>query len=228
MDTEKKNTELTLPEKVLLLALNDKGWFGSSEQGFKFGLAGAVIFELVRMGNLEMNGDSVLVKLRNVTNDKVLDSAMDALGRTKKKLTVKSAILRIVYKRGLKWKAVVKGLIDKGIIRKEEYHFWVFVSQNKYPIVDVDVKKNLLAEIHTKIMGTQTLSATDLMMISIMKNCRMVSKSFHFHDNFIKIRLKIRQITDFKEPLSDEARIIKIISDGMRKAILASNVSIHI
>ena len=46
MTEEKSIGKLSFPELIILLALNDKGWFGSSEQSFKFGLAGAFLFEL--------------------------------------------------------------------------------------------------------------------------------------------------------------------------------------
>lgn len=45
MDKTENNTGLSFLEKIILLALDDKGWFGNSEHSIKFGLAGAILFE---------------------------------------------------------------------------------------------------------------------------------------------------------------------------------------
>ena len=45
METSSKKTELTLLQKIVLLALDNKGWFGASEHKIKFGIAGAILFE---------------------------------------------------------------------------------------------------------------------------------------------------------------------------------------
>ena len=54
MVTEENRSNLSFPETIVLLALNDKGWFGNSEQRIKFGLAGAVLFELEKAGEIEI------------------------------------------------------------------------------------------------------------------------------------------------------------------------------
>ena len=61
MEKEDKNNTLSFLETIVLLALNDKGWFGNSEQRIKFGLAGAVLFELEQSGEIEIMGIQVRV-----------------------------------------------------------------------------------------------------------------------------------------------------------------------
>src|SRR5512140_1135407 len=113
MEKEEQNIPLSFPETIVLLALNDKGWFGNSEQRIRFGLAGALLFELEQAGEIEITGDLVRVINTRETGDKVMDSALDVLKKTKKALTLKKSIQRIVYKSGLKWKVIVKRLIKK-------------------------------------------------------------------------------------------------------------------
>jgi Golgi phosphoprotein 3 (GPP34) len=228
MEKEDKNNTLSFLETIVLLALNDKGWFGNSEQRIKFGLAGAVLFELEQSGEIEITGIQVRVTGTKETADKVKDSALEVLRKSKKELTIKKSIQRIVYKSGLKWKVLVKNLIKKNILKKEEYHFLWILSQEKYPLVNLEIKKQVLEELYLKLTGGQELSGKDLMLLAIMRTCRMIDKNFLLQEYFLKVRLKIKEITEFKEPLTDTSRKVKEIQEAIRLSILSSNVSMHI
>jgi hypothetical protein len=226
--TEENSSSLSFPETIVLLALNDKGWFGNSEQRIRFGLAGALLFELENRGEIEIAGDQVRITGARETGDKVMDSALEALRKSKKTLNLKKAIQRIVYKSGLKWRVLLKNLIKKNILKKEEYHLFGIFHQDKYPIVNIELKKRVLGELYSKLMGGSELSNEELMLLSIMKTCRMIDKNFLLQEHFLKVRLKVREITEFKEPLSETTRKIKEIQEAIRLAILASNVNLHI
>jgi golgi phosphoprotein 3 len=228
MEKEEKHNTLAFLETIVLLALNDKGWFGNSEQRIKFGLAGAVIFELEQSGEVEIIGGIVRVTGTKETGDKVMDSALEVLRKSKKDLTIKKSIQRIVYKSGLKWKLIVKNLVKKNILKKEEYRFLWILAQEKYPLVNLEIKKQVLGELYSKLTGEQELSGKDLMLLAIMRTCRMIDKNFLLQEHFLKVRLKVKEITEFKEPLTETSRKIKAIQEAIRLSILASNVSLHI
>lgn len=228
MEKEEKNNTLTFLETIVILALNDKGWFGNSEQRIKFGLAGALLFEMDQTGEIEIRDDRVIMKNQKETGDKVIDSALEVLKKSKKALTLKRAIQRIVFKSGLKWKTLVKNLIKKDILKKEEYRFLKILSQEKYPLVNFEIKKQVLAELYSKLTGELELTSKDLMLLAIMKTCRMIDKNFLLQEHFLKVRIKIREITEFREPLTEATRKIKAIQEAIRLSIMASNVSLHI
>ncbi|MGA2823795.1 MAG: GPP34 family phosphoprotein [Bacteroidales bacterium] len=228
MEKEEKNSALSFFETIVLLALNDKGWFGNSEQRIKFGLAGAVLFELEQSGEIEISCDLIRITGTKETGDKVMDVALEVLRKSKKSMTLKKSIQRLVYKSGLKWRSLLKNLVNKNILKKEEYRFlWIFY-QDKYPLVNFEIKKQVLSELYLKLKGEQELSGKDLMLLAIMRTCRMIDKNFINHEHFLKIRSRIREITEFKEPLSDLYRKIKGIQEAIRRSILASNISLHI
>jgi len=228
MEKEEKNNNLSFLETIVLLALNDKGWFGNSEQRIKFGLAGALLFELEAAGEIAIAGNLVSLTGTKETGDKVVDQALAVLGKTKKALTVKNSIQRIVYKSGLKWKVILKNLVKKDIIRKEQSRFLWIIYQDKYPLVNPEIKKKVLDDLYAKLMGEQELSGQDLMLLAIMKTCRMIDKNFLLQEHFLKVRLKIKELLDFEEPLSETSRRIMVIQEAIRKAILSSNVRLDI
>ncbi len=228
MVTEENRSSLSFPETIVLLALNDKGWFGNSEQRIKFGLAGAVLFELEKAGEIEITGDRIRITGTRETGNKVMDSALEVLRKSKKKLSLKNAIQRIVYKSGLKWRVLLKNLIKKNILKKEEYSLLGIFHQDKFPLVNIELKKQILGELYSKLMGGHELSEKELMLLSIMKTCRMIDKNFLLQEHFMKVRLKIREITEYREPLTEKKRMIKEIQEAIRRSILASSVNIHI
>jgi len=230
MKNEDHKSEITFLESIVLLGLNDKGWFGNSESRIRFGLAGALLFELALRGEIEISGEQVVLIGENETGVIAYDDALKVLMKSgkKKNLNTTKAIQRIVYRSGLKWKNLLKELIRKKIIRKEEYRlFWVFY-QEKYPVVKTDIKKQLLSELYPKIMGEHDLTPHDIMLLAVMRSCKMIDKNFPAFDHFMKVRTKIREITEFKEPLPDSTRMIRDIQSGINKAIRISNVSLHI
>ena len=228
MEQEEKNNTLSFLETIVLLALNDKGWFGNSEQRIKFGLAGAVLFELEQAGEIEIIGDIIHVTGTRETGDKVMDSALEVLRKSKKELTIKKSIQRIVFKSGLKWKVLVKNLVKKEILKKEQYRFLWIIYQDKYPLVDMEIKKKVLGDLYSKLMGEKEIPADDLMLLVVMKTCRMIDKNFLLQEHFLKVRLKIKEILEFKDPVTESSRKIMVIQDAIRKAIITSNVSLHI
>lgn len=228
MTEEETISGLSFAELIILLALNDKGWFGSSEQRFKFGLAGAILFELDKAEAIKISGNKIQITSHWESGDKVMDSAFEVLIKSKKQQSIKNAIQRIVFKRGLKWKTIIKDLIKKEIIKKEEYRFLWVLYQDRYPLVNTGLKKQIQEELSSKLINGQELTERNIMLFSIMKTCRMIDKNFIHLEHFLKVRSKVNELIEFKEPLSDSNRKIKEIKEAIHHSILASNVNLHI
>ena len=228
MEKENKNNPLTFPETIVLLALNDKGWFGNSENRIRFGLAGAVLFKLEEERYIGITGNQVLITGTKETGDKVLDTAMEVLRKSKKNMTLKSSVQRLVYKSGVKWKPIVKDLVKRNILKKEEYQLLRIFYQDKYPLENTEIKKQILRDLYEKIIGEKELSPEDLMLLAVMRTCKMIDKNFLLHEHFLKVRTKIREITEFREPLNESTAKVSALQDAIRLAILTSNVSLHV
>lgn len=220
--------ELTFLHKIVLLALDDKGWFGSSEHKIKFGLVGAILFELYKMGRIGFQNDEVYVSNPKSTENVVLDRVLSLIKAAKKQRSLRSWIQRIVYKKLFLRKTILKQLLQNNVIRKEEYSLMMVFYQTKFPLVNVDLKKKLQEEIYTSIVSDKALSDHDLMLLVIMNNCKMVRKNFGGYIYYLKMRGKIHEITQFNPPKTETEEVIKLLQTAISRAIMASNVSIHI
>ena len=228
MDNSEVNIELTFLQKIVMLALDDKGWFGSAEHKIKFGLVGAILFELYQKGRINFTQDEVVVVNAKSTEDVILDRVLNLIKSSKKPRSLRSWIQRIVYKKLLLRKTLLKQLIRKKIIGKEEYSLLVVFYQTKYPLIDVDLKRKVQEQFCEKVVSGSALTDEDVMMLVIMNNCKLVRKNFGGYIQYIKLRGRINEITQFKNPANEVEEAIKLLQTSISRAILASNVSIHV
>lgn len=228
MESSSKKTELTLLQKIVLLALDNKGWFGASEHKIKFGIAGAILFELHQAGRINISSDNIAVINPKSTNEVVLDRVLNLIKTSKKRHSLRSWIQRIVYKKLLLRKTILKQLIQEKIISREEYSLMMIFYQTKFPILDLELKKRVQEDLYDKIVNEKHLGPEDLMLMVVMVNCRMVRKNFGGFIQYLRLRGKINEITQFRNPKNANEETISILQTAISRAILASNVSIHV
>jgi hypothetical protein len=228
MDKSEKNIELTFLQKIVLLALDDKGWFGASEHKIKFGLVGAILFELYKIGRIKFVNDEVTVVNPKSTDDVILDRVLNLIKSSKKPRSLRSWIQRIVYKKLLLRKTVLKQLIHANTIGREEYSLLVVFYQTKFPLINVELKRKVQEQIYESIVSGSVFTDYELMMLVVMNNCKMVRKNFGGYLQYIKLRGRINEITQFKSPLTETEEVIKLLQTAISRAIMTSNVSIHV
>ena len=228
MDKSAKKMELTFLQKIILLALDDKGWFGTAEHKIKFGLAGAILFELQQQGRISFSNDEVLVINPKSTDNVILDRVLNFIKSSKKQHSLRSWIQRIVYKKLLLRKTILKQLIHNKVIGREEYSLMMVFYQTKFPLVNIELKRKLQEEIYENLVSDKPLSDQDVMLLVVMNNCKMVRKNFSGFMQYLKLRGKINENTQFKSPKTETEEVIKLLQTAISRAIMASNVSIHI
>jgi len=220
--------ELTLLQKIVLLALDDKGWFGSSEHKIKFGLAAAILFELYRKERIAFTDDEIVILNPKSTDDVVLDRVLNLIRSSKKKKrSLRSWIQRIVYKKLMLRKTILKQLIQSRVITKEEYSLMMIFYQTKFPLVNQEVKRRLREDFYDKLVTDKALTDEELMLLVVMNNCRMIRKNFGGFIHYLKLRGRINEMTHFKVPQNKTDEVVKCLNTALSRAIMASNVSIH-
>ncbi len=227
MEKSEKIVELNLLQQVILLALDDKGWFGSSEHKLKFGLMGAILFELFERGRIRLQNEKVVVINAKSTDDVILDRVLNVIRSSKKAHSLRSWIQRIAYKKLLLRKTVLKQLIHMKVIGREEYSLLVVFYQTKYPLINTELKRKLQENLCNRILSGDLLSNQEMMLLVVMNTCRMVRKNFRGSLQFIKVRSRISEITQFRNPGNETELVLKNLHVAISRAIMASNVSIH-
>ena len=220
--------ELTFLQKIVLLALDDKGWFGASEHKIKFGLVGAILFELFKSGRITVVNDEVVVVDVHSTENVLLDRVLNVIKASKKQRSPRAWIQRIVYKKLMLRKTILKQLLQAKVIGREEYSLLVVFYQTKFPVLDMQLKRTLQEEICDSVISGKQLNDYDKMLLVVMNSCRMVRKNFGGYLQYIKLRGKINEITQFRNPQNETEEMIRILQTAVNRAIMASNVAIHV
>lgn len=228
MDKPSKTRELSFLQKIVLLALDDKGWFGASEHKIKFGIAGAILFELYLKGRIRFVNEQVEVINAKSTDDVLLDRVLNLVKTSKKQRSVRSWIQRIAYKKLLLRKTILKQLIQAKIVGKEEYSLLAVFYQTKFPLLDHETKQRLQEQICEGVISGRVLDEHETMMLVVMNNCRMVRKNFGGYMQYIKLRGRINEITQFRAVRSETDEVLRLLQTSISRAIMASNVSIHV
>jgi hypothetical protein len=123
---------------------------------------------------------------------------------------------------------ILKNLVKNNILKVEKYQFLKIFSQDKYPLVNIEVKSLIVGSLYKKIVEGKELTPNDLILLTIMRTCKMIDKNFLLQEHFLKVRIKIKEITEFKDPLPESSRKIKALKEAMEQSIRASNVSLHV
>jgi hypothetical protein len=220
--------ELTFLQKIVFLALDDKGWFGASEHKIKFGLVGAILFELYKLERISIVNDEVVVVNPHSTDNVLLDRVLNVIKTSKKQRSPRSWIQRIVYKKLMLRKTLLKQLIQMNVIGREEYSLMVVFYQTKFPLVDNGLKRQLQTDICESVISDKPLSDYDLMLLVVMNSCRMVRKNFGGYLQYIKLRGRINEITQFRKPENEAQEVMRSLNSAINRAIIASKVALHV
>ncbi len=182
----------------------------------------------MQLKRIEIKDGLIYVIDANPTEITALDKVLDLLKSSKKLRGVRAWIQRIAYRKLMLRKLVLKQLLQKKVLSREEFSILVVFYQTKYPIVDGEIKQQIVEYLSERIMEDKILLDQDLMLLAVMKNCKLVRKNFGGFLHYLKLRRKINILTQFEDPKTDTEKTIGIIQTAMSRAIIASNVSLHL
>lgn len=128
--------ELRLAEELLLLAIDEKkGFVVWYKKGIvKYGLAGAILRELIDAGKLELNDEKIKISNLDPTGDTILDRALIIMESTQKQKKVQHWISKLSKKEfrdilfeDLRNQGVLRKIEDEEpgrFFAKERFRFW--------------------------------------------------------------------------------------------------------
>ncbi|ELR06962.1 PtdIns4P sensor [Pseudogymnoascus destructans] len=158
-----KQPKLTMMEEVLLLGLKDKqGYLSFWNDNISYALRGCIVIELAFRGRVSMQKDSsrrrfpladriIEVIDDTLTGEVLLDEALKMM-KSSEKMSVSSWIdlmsgetwnlMKIGYQLKQVRERLLKGLVDKGILRTEKKNFLLF-DMATHPVADGGPKEEI-------------------------------------------------------------------------------------
>ncbi|GAA0606978.1 GPP34 family phosphoprotein [Virgibacillus siamensis] len=210
---------LTIPEELLLLALNDdKGTVVfSAGSSLNYGLAGAALAELTIEERIGLEDKKVVVIDETPTGNKVNDAVLQQVIEARKPKSVKRWVQSMNYRMGQWRKDMLRDLVDKGVLEeKEQKILWVF-SRNTYPTERDVPEQQIRQRVHASIFGDQKPDARTAMLLSLIKACNLINEVFSTREKK-EAKKRIDQISKN----NDYGDAVKVSIDAMQTAVIAA------
>lgn len=214
--------KLSLPEKIVLLSLNDEtGKWASDSTRLNYAMAGCLLYDLLQNENIKIENDRVVLLNNNTTSNTLVNEALDIVEKKNEKKTAyiinKFAALTRKEKDN-----VVDDLINKGILKaKEDKILWIFPTTH-YPMVNDRPEHRLKAKLHNIVLQGQTPEDDELVFILSLIDTLGIEKEV-FGDELKprEVKKKIKSIV--KENIVGKATNTAVAQ--MQTAIIAATTA---
>lgn len=194
--------ELRLSEELFVLALNEKrGTIAPfKREYFKYGVAAALLQELLILQKLKLDEDIVIVIEANSFGDKLLDPALEILEQSVKNRKVQHWVSKIGGKFGKFKKILLDDLMDKGILRPREepggheekpglFHRQRFRTWNDIPLQRLRKRLNNIL-----VYGGEP-DPGSLRLIALIHACKLTRRVFADKEDQERVMQRIEELT---------------------------------
>ena len=166
---------LTLPEEVILLVLDEASGalLPVPQRTLDSALAGGALMELALRDRIDTDPDSLWILDSTPTGEAYLDQLLQRMADSKNERDSEGWIQRLAEDSGAIQEAVLKRLVERGILREEEQRFlWVFESR-RYPMIDGKEEREVKLRIMGVLFSEEIPDPRDVALISLVDACRL-------------------------------------------------------
>lgn len=210
--------DLTLSEKLLLIALDDeKGNFVSLGASMQFGLAGAVLMELSILRKIELRDKLVYINNRTLVNSKILNEAINLIAKSEKPRKLGRWISTLSSK-AEKWKKqILQSLVQKNILVEKQKRFLGIIPYKRYPMINPGFENKLKDRLRNIISENASADDHELMLIGLIHSCDLSAELYKDRSERKVAKAKMKK-------MSENNQFSKVI-DETQAAITAAIVA---
>ncbi|MDY7221331.1 GPP34 family phosphoprotein [Halalkalibacterium halodurans] len=178
---------LTLAEKLLLIGLNDETGkvHYQASTALPYGLAGAVLADLMLLGKVELQGKNIVVVDPKPVGQPIFDKALHIINKTPRKRNAKYWVQRL--KRDLKTlrQDVLTLLIEQGILKEEKRKILGLFETRTYPAVDGEMEEQVKEKLRVLVLqpteieeNKELAQERTLVLLSLVNACDLLRQVF--------------------------------------------------
>lgn len=212
---------LNLAEELLLLALEDEEGkpSGAASGSLECGLAGAVLMELALADRISLDSGNVVVADASPVGERVLDRALAKIADSSKARTAEHWICGGLDSVALKY-TLLDGLVEKGIIAREERKVLWIIPTQRYPERDGRPEQELRERIRAVVLEGQRPEPRLAAVIVLVKACDLTDEVFS--------REERKQARQRLEEISDEEAIDGAVSGAVAQTQTAMQAAVMV
>jgi golgi phosphoprotein 3 len=208
--------KLNLAEELLLLALNDeKGTvLMAGSMGLSYGLAGALLFELVEAGLLRIEGKDLVAPPAGSARDEILDEVLGIIRSAKRTRDLKYWVGKIGRSGGPHKKKLLDRLVDRRILQKEDHRLLLIFPTKRYPQTDPMPEYGIRERVRQALRGMTPPDARTAALISLVQACDLTGTLFDKGERR-EAKKRAKEISAGQPVGSAVARVIEAAKAGV-------------
>lgn len=143
-------TQLTIPEELFLLTVNNKTGRKAFLKSRKFDmlLAAAILMELALQQRIDSDLENIFPDQPELTGNPILDNAFELIKNESKHKKISHWLLKLAEKAGQYREMLVSGLVSKGLLKIEKGSVFLGFTSRQYPLLINDKE---ITEVKTRM-----------------------------------------------------------------------------
>ena len=200
---------LSLPEELLLLALDDVKGVIVHKTPLKYAVVGAILMDLALANRVDTDVENLMVVNAQPTGDSILDEALQRIISSGEVKTIGYWLVNLSRDSRTLEEQLLQRLMEKGILKKEEHKIlWVF-SQRRYPQHDEE-EQEVKTRIRSIVLSEEIPDPRDVVLVSLIRSCYLIDEVFT-PEELDQVQGRIEQIARMDLIGQTVSRIIEAI-----------------
>lgn len=175
---EEHMLNFSLPEKVFILAINDRSnkITSSAQYAIRFVLAGALLSDLTITGKIQLLKNKLTLINTDPGGIALFDETIAMIAAEKKPRKLKHWIERLSTKQIEK--QVAARLDERHVIQIEKKHFLWVIPYEVYPEIDASAKYWIKQQLRGIVLAGAKAEPADIILLSLLKGSGLLSLVF--------------------------------------------------
>jgi hypothetical protein len=215
--------ELNLIEEFLLIALDDgKGRFVTDSTHLHMGFSGAILLELALREKINIVNDKVVLVNDAYEKEMVINKTIDMIKTSEKDRKIKYWVNKLSDNARQMKDDTLKGLMNKGILGKEDSKILWIIPNTKYPTQDLTVENKVRQRLHDVMLKGAKANPRDVMLLSLIDVSELTKEAFRDKEEYKIVKTKIKEVTQNIEISQVVNRTIRDIQAAVMIAVMAA------
>lgn len=217
--------ELNLIEEFLLIALDDdKGRFVTNSTHLHMGFAGAILLELALREKIKIVNDSVVLENDAYEKEMVINKTIDMIKASDKNRKIKYWVNKLSDNASQMKDDTLQGLMNKGILGKEDSKILWIIPNTKYPTQDLTPENKVRQRLHDVMLKGVKADPRDVMLLSLIDVSELTREAFRDKEEYKIVKKKIKAISQDIEISQVVNKTIREIQAAVMVAVMATVV----
>ena len=167
---------LTLLEEVVLLTIDPKtgGLRGGSEFSVRYGLVGAVLFDLALARRIDTDVETIAVIDPTPTGHAIQDDLLARLANGRAPLNIRQCVEDLFLQSQDLERHVLDQLQSRGIIRHQTDKLLWVIDRHRFPLVDGTPQRLVTVRVAQAILEDTIPETRDIMLVSLAAACGLL------------------------------------------------------